>query len=261
MKRAMYRNATIAAATCLMLAAGLGLGLGLAACTPAQDGGARKAQGGSSPSAWNQTPVIEAAQVDGREVRLSGSAQPGARIVLRSAAGAAYAAVAGDDGRFDLRMEAPAQDLWLKPETQIGQDAAASPDTLFVPAGGQGPIAVLRAGGPTRRLDRAPALGAIDSDGQARRLAGRTAQGTQTLSVTVGEVSLQAFPDAAGHWNIVLGPEASGDQIVIGDEVFVWPGRGEAGGQTPRRERAAEGWRVVWAEGGALQTAWLPDAR
>ncbi|WP_296166573.1 hypothetical protein [uncultured Brevundimonas sp.] len=259
MKRAMYRNATIAAATGLMLAAGLGLGL--AACTPAQDGGARKAQGGSSPSAWNQTPVIEAAQVDGREVRLSGSAQPGARIVLRSAAGAAYAAVAGDDGRFDLRMEAPAQDLWLKPETQVGQDAAASPDTLFVPAGGQGPIAVLRAGGPTRRLDRAPALGAIDSDGQARRLAGRTAQGTQTLPVTVGEVSLQAFPDAAGHWNIVLGPEASGDQIVIGDEVFVWPGRGEAGGQTPRRERAAEGWRVVWAEGGALQTAWLPDAR
>ena len=257
MKRAMYRNATIAAATGLMLAAALVL----AACTPAQDGGAGKAQGGSSPSAWNQTPVIEAAQVDGREVRLSGSAQPGARIVLRSAAGAAYAAVAGDDGRFDLRMEAPAQDLWLKPETQVGQDAAPSPDTLLIPAGGQGPIAALRAGGPTRRLDQAPALGAIDSDGQARRLAGRTAQGAQTLPVQVGELSVQAFPDADGYWNVVLGPEASGDRIVIGDEVFVWPGQGEVVGQTPRRERAGEGWRVTWAEGGAMQTAWLPDAR
>lgn len=256
MKRAMYRNATIAAATGLMIATGLGL----AACTPAQDGNAGKTQGDSAPSAWNQTPVIEAAQVAGREVRLSGSAQPGARIVLRSAAGAAYAAVAGDDGRFDIRMEAPAQDLWLKPETQVGQDAAASPDTLLVPAGGQGPIAVLRAGGPTRRLDRAPALGAIDSDGQARRLAGQTAQGTQTLPVTVGEVSVRAFPDADGYWNVVLGPEASGDRIVIGDQVFVWPGQGDAGGQTPRRERAGDGWRVVWTERGALQTAWLPDA-
>ncbi|PZO08553.1 MAG: hypothetical protein DCF29_01675 [Alphaproteobacteria bacterium] len=257
MKRAMYRNVTIAAAASLMLAAGLGLG----ACTPAQDGPAGTTQNGAPTSAWNQTPVIETVQVTGREVRLSGSAQPGARIVLRSAAGAAYAAVANDDGRFDLRMGVPTADLWLKPETQVGQDAATSPDTLLISSGGQGPIAVLRAGGPTRRLDRAPALGAVDSDGQARRLAGRTAQGAQTLPVQVGEVAMQAFPDAAGNWNVVLGPEARGDRVVIGGQTFAWPGQGDEGGQMPRRERAGEGWRVVWAEGGTTQTAWLPDAQ
>jgi hypothetical protein len=257
MKRAMYRNVTIAAAAGLML----GAGLGLAACTPSPNGAGGTKQNDAPSSAWNQTPVIETVQVTGREVRLSGSAQPRARIVLRSEVGAAYAAVANDDGRFDLSMEVPTRDLWLKPETQVGQDAATSPDTLLIPSGGQGPIAVLRAGGPTRRLDRASALGAVDSDGQARRLTGRAAQGTQTVLVKVGEVSVQDFPDGAGFWNVVLGPEAGGDQIVIGDQTFVWPGRGDAGGQMPRRERAGEGWRVIWAEGGATQTAWLPDTQ
>lgn len=257
MKRAMYRNVTIAAAAGLMLAAGLGL----AACKPSPDGLAGTAQSGVPTSAWNQTPVIETVQVTGGEVRLSGLAQPGARIVLRSAAGAAYAAVADDDGRFDLRIGVPTTDLWLKPETQVGQDAAISPDTLLIPSGGQGPIAVLRAGGPTRRLDRAPALGAVDSDGQARRLAGRTAQGAQTLPVQVGDVAVQAFPDTAGNWNVVLGPEARGNRIVIGKQTFDWPGQGDAGGQMPRRERAGQGWRVIWTEGGTTQTAWLPDAQ
>ncbi|MGV8955530.1 MAG: hypothetical protein ACOH2M_30825 [Cypionkella sp.] len=248
---------TMVAVAGLMVA----LGLSIAACTPASDDAVGVAQNDVPTSDWNQTPVIEAAQVTGREVRLSGSAQPGARIVLRSVTGPAYAAVANNEGRFDIRMDAPSIDLWLKPETQAGQDAAASPDTLLIPASGQGPIAVLRPGGPTRRLDRAPALGAVDSDGQARRLAGRTTQGAQTLPLRVGEISVQAFPDAAGYWNVVLGPEAGGDQIVIGDQTFIWPGQGEGGGQMPRRERAGEGWRVIWIEAEVVQTVWLPDAR
>lgn len=256
MKRAIYRNVTIAAATSLVLA----LCLSIVACTPASDAQIEEVHGAPT-SDWHQTPVIETVQVTGREVRLSGTAQPGARIVLRSVAGAAYAAVANDQGRFDFRIEVPASDLWLKPETQVGQDAATSLDILLVPAGGQGPIAVLRAGGPTRRLDNAPALGSVDSDGQARRLAGRTAQGAQTLSIQIDNVPVQAFPDAAGYWNVVLGPEAGGDQIVLGDQTFVWPGQGQSVGQTPRRERAGQGWRVVWTEAGVVQTVWLPDAQ
>lgn len=206
--------------------------------------------------------MIEAVQIEGRDIRLSGSAQAGARIVLRSAAGAAYAAVANDAGRFELRMEAPTSDVWLKPETQVGQDAATSPETLLISAGGQGPIVVLRAGGPTRRLDRAPTLGAVDSDGHARRLAGRAKTGTQTLSIRVGGLSMQSFPDATGYWNVVLGPEATGDEIVVGEEVFVWPEQSDVTlGRAAGRERAGDGWRVVWPEAGATQTVWLPDAR
>lgn len=255
MKRAIYRNVTMAMTAVLML----GPSLSLIACKPASDRPVGAAQNDVPSSSWNQTPVIEAVQVTGREVRLSGSAQPGARIVLRSVAGAAYAAVANNEGRFDIRMDAPTSDLWLKPETQVGQDAATSPDTLLIPSGGQGPTAMLRAGGPTRRLDRAPLLGAVDSDGQARRLAGQTAQGSRTVPVQVGEVSVQAFPDASGRWNVVLGAEAAGDRIVIGDQTFIWPGQGDAGGQIPRRERAGQGWRAVWSEAGVIQTVWLPD--
>lgn len=252
MKRAIYRNVMMTGA----------VAFALAACTPASDGPAASAQAEAPSSDWNQTPMIEAVQITGREIRLAGSAQAGARIVLRSAGGAAYAAVANDEGRFELRMEAPTTDLWLKPETQVGQNAAASPDTLLIPANGQGPIALLRLGGPTRRLDRAPALGAVDSDGQARRLAGRATPGAQTLPIQVGGLSVQAFPDAAGYWNVVLGPEASGDEIVVGQEVFVWPGQGVAApGQAASRERAGSGWRVSWTEAGTVQTVWLPDAR
>lgn len=252
MKRAMYRNMMMAGAAVVAVAA----------CTPAPDGPAASAQAETPSSDWNQTPVIEAVQVTGREIRLSGSAQAGARIVLRSAGGAAYAAVANDEGVFEMRMEAPTTDLWLKPETQVGQNAATSPDTLLIPAGGKGPIAVLRAGGPTRRLDRTPLLGAVDSDGQARRLAGRATPGTQTLPIQVGDASVQAFPDAAGYWNVVLGPEASDDEIVVGQEVFVWPGHGVAApGQGTNRERAGDGWRVSWTEAGTVQRVWLPDAR
>lgn len=252
MKRAMYRNVMMAGAAAFVVTA----------CTPGSEGPTASPQTDVPSSDWNQTPVIESVQVTGREIRLSGSAQAGARVVLRSTEGAAYAAVANKDGRFDVAMQAPTRDLWLKPETQVGQNAATSPDTLLIPAGGQGPIAVLRAGGPTRRLDRAPALGAVDSDGQARRLAGRVASGIQTLPLRVGALSVQAFPDATGYWTVVLGPETSGNEIVVGDEVFVWPGRAAMTvGRAPQRERAGEGWRVVWTEAGAAQTTWLPDAR
>lgn len=113
MKRAMYRNVMMAGAAVLAVAA----------CTPAPDGPAA-AQAEAPSSDWNQTPVIEAVQVTGREIQLTGSAQAGARIVLRSTGGAAYAAVANDEGLFELHMEVPTTDLWLKPETQVGQNAA-----------------------------------------------------------------------------------------------------------------------------------------
>ena len=182
-------------------------------------------------------------------------------MVLRSAGGAAYAAVANAEGLFEIRMDAPTSDLWLRPETQVGQNAMTSPGTLLIPAGGTGPFAVLRPGGPTRRLDQAPALAAIDSDSEARRLSGRTTAGNQTLSILVGDVSMQVFPDAAGYWDVVLGPEAAGNHIVVGDQTFTWPGSAETRlGQAPFRERAGQGWRIVWSEAGAVQTVWMPDA-
>lgn len=251
MKRAMSWYLTMATATTLVLAA----------CKPAAESPAVSAPEAIASSDWSQTPVIEEVRTTDREIQLSGSAQPGARVVLRSAGGAAYAAVANAERLFEIRMDAPTSDLWLRPETQVGQNAMTSPGTLLIPAGGTGPFAVLRPGGPTRRLDQAPALAAIDSDSQARRLSGRTTAGNQTLSILVGDVSMQVFPDAAGYWDVVLGPEAAGNQIVIGDQTFIWPGSAETRlGQAPIRERAGQGWRIVWSEAGAVQTVWLPDA-
>jgi hypothetical protein len=180
--------------------------------------------------------------------------------VLRGESGAAYAAAANDQGRFEIRMAVPSGDLLLRPETQVGQDAAPSPDRLLILAGGRGPLAILRPGGATRRLDAAPALGAVDSDGGARLASGRVQTPATPLVVATGGETVRVTPDAAGRWSLMLTPAGGSDEIRVDGQTFLWPGVGGSG-EGLQVERAGQGWRIGWpGPSGGRQTTWLPDA-
>lgn len=234
-------------------------GLVLTACSPSTAPPAAEARA-ESAAGWTRPPLITTVQQGQGVLIFAGEAEPGARVVLRSDSGVAYAAAANNGGRFEIRMPPPTVDLLLRPETQIGQDAAPSLDRLLILAGGRGPIVILRAGGPSRRLDPGPALGAVDSDGRMRLASGHTSTGAAPVSLEAGGETGQVIPDSDGRWRLVMRPSDGPDEIRVGDQTFVWPGEA-GGGAALRVERAGRGWRVIWTgPGGAHQTTWLPDA-
>ena len=252
MKRAMFGKAAIAILLCV----------GNAACSPPAPAAAEQDRVPAAVGGWNRPPMIRSVRRIPGGLVFAGQAEPGTRVVLRSDSGPAHAAAADDQGRFEIRMIAPAGDLLLRPETQVGQDAAPAPERLLILAGGRGPVAILRAGGATQRLDRAPALGAVDSDGRMRLVSGRSALAGAPIDLQAGGESGRVTPDASGRWSLVLTPSAGPDEIRVGGRAFIWPGEGvgRAGAGT-QVERAGAGWRVVWsAPGGGRQTTWLPDA-
>lgn len=230
---------------------------GAAACSPT----APEQTGGDAQAAreWARPPVVERVERSGSTLTVSGVADAEARVVLRGDDGDAYAAAADSRGRFEIRLPAPAGHLLLRPETQVGQDAAPSPDRLLILAAGRGPIVVLRPGGPTRRLDAAPALGAIDSDGRMRLASGRVRAETEIVEVQSGGETVQVAPDAGGRWSVILPARAGPDLIRVGGRDFPWPGEA-AGSPDLMVERLEAGWRIRWSgPGGAGQTTWLPD--
>jgi len=250
MKRAMFGKAAMAALACITIAA----------CSPPAAPPGEQGQTLSSVGGWTRPPMILAVRRMTGGLVFTGQAEPGARVVLRSDSGPAYAAAADEQGRFELRMNNPVGHMLLRPETQVGQDAVPAPERLLVIAGGRGPVAILRAGGATRRLDRAPALGAVDSDGRMRLASGRSVPGGALIVVQAGGETGRVTPDAEGRWNLMLTPSQGADEIRIDDRSFSWPGEGAADAAL-RVERAGGGWRVVWSgPTGGHQTTWLPDA-
>jgi hypothetical protein len=250
MKRAMFDKAAMAVLLCAAAAA----------CSPPTAPGADKAREPAAVAGWTRPPMIRSVQRVPGGLVFSGQAEPGARVVLRSDSGPAHAAAADDQGRFEIRMTPPPGDLLLRAETQVGQDAAPAPDRLLIVAGGRGPVAVLRAGGATRRLDRAPSLGAVDSDGRMRLVSGRSVSVTAPIEIQAGGETGRVTPDTSGRWSLMMTPSAGPDEIRVGGRTYVWPGEG---GADPafRVERAGAGWRVAWrGPGGGRQTIWLPDA-
>lgn len=230
---------------------------GAAACSPAPP---EQVKERVEPVAdWTRPPVVEGVERTGSSLVVSGVAEPEARVVLRSDEGAAFAATADSRGGFEIGLPAPSEHLVLRPETQIGQDAAPSPDRLLILAAARGPIAMLRPGGPTRRLDAAPVLGAVDSDGRMRLASGRAAPRTTSVEVQSGGETVQVAPDPQGRWSVILAPHEGPDQIRVAGQDFVWPGQAP-----PSRgvtvERMETGWRIGWTgPGNARQSTWLPD--
>lgn len=250
MKRAMFAEMAIAGLICLAVAG----------CAPPAAEQAGPPPAPAVVDGWTRPPTIESVRRVSTGLIFSGQSEPGARVVLRSDTGPAHAASADSRGHFEIRMALPAADLMLHPETQIGQDAVPSPDRLLVVAGPRGPVAILRPGGATRRLDAAPALDAIDSDGRMRLVSGRSSPTGAPVELNAGGQAGRVMPDAAGRWSLVLTPSAGPDEIRVGGRTFTWPGEGV--GEGPLRvERAGAGWRVLWSgPGGGRQTTWLPDA-
>ena len=237
---------------------GVALAVILGGCSPSEPAETARPEAVSG-TGWVRPPVIRQVRLAQATLIFSGEAEPGARVVLRGGAGAAYATAADDQGRFEIRMAAPAQALLLRPETQVGQEAAGSPDRLLVLAGGRGPIALLRTGGPTRRLDPGPHLDAIDSDGLSQTASGRAPPGT-VVRIEAGGEAIAARPDASGRWSVMLGRIAPGEPTRVGETEFVWPGPGSADGDL-RVERMGAGWNVAWSgPGDARQWTWMPDA-
>lgn len=204
-------------------------------------------------SGWITPPRIESVERAGAALLFRGRAEPGARVVLTDATGAAFATSADDQGRFELSMGAPTTDLVLTPEVRRGQTGTPAPERLLVLAGGRGPVAVLSPGAATRRLDRPGPLEAVDSDSRMVVLSGRAPPASE-LTVSVGGRDLSARSDDAGRWTLPadlgLGP------ITVGGREYVYPG--PVGSSTS--VRAGAGWAIRWtAPDGAAQSTWLPD--
>lgn len=235
-----------------LLIAGLVLAAG---CSGERADPARTPQ--AAPSGWAIPPQISTVTRAAGGLTVSGHAGPNARVVLRGADDAAFAASADETGRFDIRMNPPAGDALLTPETQTGQDAAPAPERLLVLNGGQGPIALLTPGGGSVRLDGSGPLGAVDSDGRMLALSGQAAPG-ESVRVTIGgRVSIQVQADASGRWTATGGGGPGAVSVTVGERAYDYPG--EAGAST-QATRAGAGWRLAWAgPGGARQVTWLPD--
>ena len=214
MKRAMFGKV----ATALLLSAAS------ASCSPPTTPEAETARGPASVEGWTRPPMIRSVQRVPGGLVFTGQAEPGARVVLRSDTGPAHAAAANNQGRFEIRITAPTGNLLLRPETQVGQDAAPAPERLLIVAGGQGPVAILRTGGPTRRLDRGPALGAVDSDGRMRLASGRSAPGGAPVELEAGGSPDASYRTqrAAGVWCWPLPPDRTRSASAGGPS----PGRG-----------------------------------
>lgn len=232
----------------------IALAAATAACSDAQPGakGRAKAQ---PTSDWVQPPHVDAVLRDGAVLVVRGSAAPDARVVLRAGDGDAIAATADSNGRFELRLPALQGDVFLRPEVQVGEDAAASPETLVVVQAGAGPIALIASGRPTIRLDVQGILSAVDYDGRTLAASGRTGEGAP--AVLIDGQKAQAAPMGTGGW-IAFSPDRSPRQIDVGGRNFTLPDL--SAGAAPSVERAGDGWRItttVAPQG--RQTTWLPD--
>ncbi|MDB5420137.1 MAG: hypothetical protein JWR59_84, partial [Brevundimonas sp.] len=209
-------------------------------------------------SAWVTTPMIQAAERAGDGLILRGVTAPSGRVVVRASGGVAYATSADNQGRFVLRIGAPAADTLFVVETQNGQEAAPAPYRLLMTRDPGGPIALLTPGGPSLRLDGAGPLDVIDSDGRALLASGRVAPGgTVALAMDDGvERSLGAGPD--GRW---VAPMARASSVTVGGHRYESPAPGGGAASAPLSVTATSGGNlVVWTTTrGAAQSSWFPN--
>lgn len=238
--------------------------MSLGACSPAGDRAPDRVDA-PRPTGWVAPPRIESVSHSRSGLIVQGVAEPGGRVVLRGQGADAFAAVADETGRFSLRMTSPVGDALFTPEIQVGEDATAGQERLLILQ--QGPVAVVAGGEATRRLDDAPALGAVDSDGHALLVSGWAAPNA-SVTVGVGGRTQQVGADSTGHWRVMInGAEAM--TIRVGGRDFAYPGAAQGGGfsVTPAGEGVLVTWPPIAAystdaaqarPAEARQSSWLP---
>lgn len=242
------------------------IGLALAGCggdatDPQRAVQAAGAEGATAGSGWIMPPAVQAVAVQGAELVVSGLADPGGRVVLRTPAGRAYAAVADAEGAFEVRLAA-VDGLVLTPEAQLGQDAVPAPERLVVLEAARGTAVLLSPGGTSRRLGERPLLASVDQDGRAMILAGWARPDTEVRLEVPGRGPMPVRTDAAGHWRVGMdGMPPS--EVRVNGQVFAIPGPsvavGDAAASVIVLAAREEGFLLRWqAPDGAPQTSWLP---
>jgi len=213
----------------------------------------------AAANGWLAAPVIETAFRAPGAVTLKGRASPGSRVVLRGEADTALAVSADDDGRFMIRMGGPAIDGFYVIEVQDGETAVPSPFRLLVAGDPSGPIALVGAGSPTRRLDPGTGLDVIDSDGRSRIASGRAAPGTSVSITIAGRSPLMTTAGADGRWSVAVGGASGAANLTVDGRSYAYPGDGLIDG-VDRLRRAGNGIGLRWSlSETAQQTSWFPD--
>lgn len=243
----------IASARSAALVAGLSV---LAASVVAGCGQPARPQAEAAPdTGWVMPPEIDEAVASGRELIVRGRASPLGRVVVSGAGGLAYAVGADTEGRFELRVPRPAQDTLFVVEARVGQEGFPAPYRLLIGADPQAPIALLAIGAPTRRLDAAPGLDAVDTDGRGAMVSGRSAPKAQV--VIEGGMERRARADDTGRWRLAGSGDGTTPIRVGGFPYAPAPGGAAKPGTL---ERAGAGWRIAWSSpGGGRQSTWFPD--
>ncbi len=245
MKRRIFTGGMLAL---VIGAAGCSAPEGLTAPEPARSGG------------WVTPPMIDSVARGPTSLIVRGRAAPMGRVVLRGAGETAYAAGADDQGRVELRIQPPAVDTLFVVETRNGQDAAPAPQRLLVSRDPAGPIALLAAGAPTRRLDRDGALDVVDSDGRALLASGRAAPGTSVSVAVGGGAATEALTGDDGRWSLMLAASGGAPvDITVAGRRYRYPGPGAAPTEGFALEAVEGGWRASRRLSPASrQSSWFP---
>lgn len=202
--------------------------------------------------AWVTTPVIqEATLLDGALI-LAGTASPRGRVVVSEPGGEQFGVAADDRGDFRLVMPAPVLSTLYRVEVQSGQERYLAAGRLL--AGGRsGPIAFVSAGAATRRFDPAPPLDAVDADGRAMILTGRSEPG-EAIRVEAGVVR-DVVVGRQGRWTAALAG-LPGTVRIDGQAFAPWISAQGADGLSA----TPGGWRLIWTTpDGTRQVTWFPE--
>lgn len=204
---------------------------------------------------WRAPPRVDRVALNGTRLELTGSAHPGARVVMRDGDGQAHAATAGPDGTFMLALPGPRQPVLLRPENQDGERSLPGPDSILVLP--DGAAVALSPGAPSRRLDVGEGLSAVDFDGRMAIVSGRTGRGQPPARVRLGSAREMEVPvDAYGVWTVRADVAALGGVITVEGTEYRPTLSGGAPGSI---SEDADGTRIGWATpDGAALTTWIP---
>lgn len=216
---------------------------------------AQPAAEATQETGWIMPPEIDAVASSGRELIVRGQASPLGRVVVSGAGGLAYAVGADAEGRFELRVPRPAHDTLFLVEARAGQAGFPAPYRLLIGADPSAPIALLAIGAPTQRLDSGLGLDAVDTDGRAAFISGRSTAGTGV--VIEGSVQRTVTADDEGRWRLAGSGDGTTPITIDGRAYAPAPGAVATPGNL---YRAGAGWSIAWSSpGGGRQSTWFPD--